>query len=116
MPQILTNNFKVYSAEQFVNSAATNSLYLFIGKSLPWTNDLAPDVPINNQGEDARYWADSIAIKKISTTDVKQVIPRINWTPGTVYSQYDNLTDLSDRKSTRLNSSHIPLSRMPSSA
>ena len=49
------------------------------------------------------------------------------WTPGTGYEQSHGLDlddikyfslDLydQDRKSTRLNSSHIPLSRMPSSA
>ena len=37
-------------------------------------------------------------------------------TSGTVEFKGKDLLALSDRKSTRLNSSHIPLSRMPSSA
>jgi hypothetical protein len=94
MPQILTNNFKVYSAQQFVNSVGTNSLYLFIGKPTQWTNETNPDTPINNETQNNEYWSDSIAFKKINTTDVKQVIPRINWVAGTKYSQYDDLTDL----------------------
>ena len=32
------------------------------------------------------------------------------------FELYDNIAEFIDRKSTRLNSSHIPLSRMPSSA
>ena len=95
MPQILTNNFKVYSAQQFVNSVGTNSLYLFIGKPTSWANETNPDTPINNESQSNEYWSDSIALKKISVTDVKQVIPRINWVAGTAYSQYDDLTDLS---------------------
>ena len=35
---------------------------------------------------------------------------------STIPQKYDDFTTLLDRKSTRLNSSHIPLSRMPSSA
>ena len=34
----------------------------------------------------------------------------------TVLAESENLARAADRKSTRLNSSHIPLSRMPSSA
>ena len=36
--------------------------------------------------------------------------------PGETEQEYQELLDFIDRKSTRLNSSHIPLSRMPSSA
>ena len=43
--------------------------------------------------------------------NMKLIYPNISL--GTVYR---NLSLLADRKSTRLNSSHIPLSRMPSSA
>ena len=36
---------------------------------------------------------------------------------GDIAADYlEGLLDIADRKSTRLNSSHIPLSRMPSSA
>ena len=35
---------------------------------------------------------------------------------GTCISLYQSCDNCTDRKSTRLNSSHIPLSRMPSSA
>ena len=35
---------------------------------------------------------------------------------GNLYTYVSNTTTPQDRKSTRLNSSHIPLSRMPSSA
>ena len=95
MPQILTNNLKVYNAQQFVNSVSTNSLYLFIGKPTPWVNENIPDELINNESQSNKYWSDSIALKKINITDVKQVIPRINWIAGTVYNQYDDLVDLS---------------------
>ena len=91
MPQILTSNFKVYSASQFVDSlAGTNSLYLFIGRPLSWENDISPPSPINNEFEDNNYWADSIALKKITPNDVKLVVRRVDWVSGTVYSQYDN--------------------------
>ena len=94
MPQILTNNFKVYSTQQFINSVGTNNLYLFIGKPTQWENETNPDTLINNESQSNEYWSDSIALKKISVNDVKQVVPRINWVAGTMYNQYDDLTDL----------------------
>ena len=91
MPQILTSNFKVYSASQFVDSlAGTNSLYLFIGRPLTWTTDTSPPAPLNNEFEDNNYWGDSIALKRITANDIKLVVPRIDWVSGTRYSQYDN--------------------------
>ena len=42
-----------------------------------------------------------------------QLLPALDVLPGQHLSPHDEITD---RKSTRLNSSHIPLSRMPSSA
>ena len=45
--------------------------------------------------------------------EVGQVAKQAN---GAVVVRYGDTTVLSDRKSTRLNSSHLKLSRMPSSA
>ena len=45
------------------------------------------------------------------TSQLEEAIAQLDCEDGIVF-----LTDLLDRKSTRLNTSHIPLSRMPSSA
>ena len=53
---------------------------------------------------------DQELINKIKQTATKQVPIKIIW------NKLDRASSAQDRKSTRLNSSHIPLSRMPSSA
>ena len=57
--------------------------------------------------QDLNEIAEYIALDKLSAA--KKLVQNI-------FSSTDRLEKFPDRKSTRLNSSHIPLSRMPSSA
>lgn len=91
MPQIITNNFKIYNARKFTDSVDSNEkLYFFIGKSRPWSNETSPSIPVNNSYYDLEYFAENIAIKKINSSDVSAVVKRHDWTAGTIYTQYDN--------------------------
>lgn len=93
MPQIITTNFRVYQASEFVESFAdssNNSIYTFIGKSLPWANENSPPSPENNINAEREAWQSAVALKKVNSNDVKQVIPRYDWASGTVYSRYDD--------------------------
>jgi hypothetical protein len=91
MPQIITNNFKIYNARKFTDSVDSNEkLYFFIGKSRPWSNETSPPIPVNNSYYDLEYFAENIAIKKINSSDVSAVVKRHDWAAGTVYTQYDN--------------------------
>jgi len=88
MAQIITNNFNIQNAKDFVSNF-TNNYYLVIGKSTNWDNEPTADPIINGPNEEFKYWADSIAAKKIVSADVKQVIRRNDYSTGVVYSQYD---------------------------
>ena len=75
--------------------------------------------------DDRHLWPEFYrAIREISPTWVigENVLGLVNWNEGMVFDEVlacledEGYETASDRKSTRLNSSHIPLSRMPSSA
>ncbi len=74
--------------------AAYDSYYLFIGRSTPWANsDTSPETPtdtINNSAYD--YLRDTIAIRRITDTDVVYVVPRHTWSNGSYYMMYDHRT------------------------
>jgi hypothetical protein len=89
MAQIITNNFNIQNAKEFVSNFR-NNYYLVIGKSTNWNNEPTADPIINLPNEEFKYWADSIAAKKIVSADVKQVIRRNDYSTGVVYSQYDH--------------------------
>jgi hypothetical protein len=101
MAKIVTNSLKVYNAKQFINSLSSvndRKLFLFIARSEPWPNEFDPPVP-NDKPTDFFNWDDIIALKRITSSDVKHVVPRIDWSPGTVFQEYDDaLSDLFDKQ------------------
>ena len=64
-------------------------------------------------------WRGYLAVEAINKTEVEKSLYGVTHVRGVVEGElnFDEIEQfLEDRKSTRLNSSHIPLSRMPSSA
>ena len=64
--------------------------YYFLGKTLSWPDETTPPYPIDN----LKYERDSrnniITLKQIQSNDVAFIVPRIDWTTGTVYDTYDD--------------------------
>ena len=104
MAAIITNKFRIHNREQFVESfseAAPNVYYLGIGRPQSWTtqtrpdsrteyqgSDSSPPTPIDSIQEEFYTFDDLLAAKKVTSSDVSIVIPRRNWTTGTVYDYY----------------------------
>tara|TARA_B100000424_G_scaffold170967_1_gene131729 strand:+ start:2431 stop:4203 length:1773 start_codon:yes stop_codon:yes gene_type:complete len=109
MPALVTRNFRVHNAKQFKESIDETSswggstvtgtpegstslddhYYLYIGKTSSWSDDNNPDSPFDTQQENTyESWNSMIAAKKVLSSDVSHVIPRYNWTSGTIYSEY----------------------------
>ena len=66
-----------------------SNYYYFIGNILDWNTPLTPETPDTTQ-EYERYTRNGIiGIKKINLRDVSYVVPRVNWSSGTVYDQFD---------------------------
>ncbi len=107
MVAIITEKFKLHNASQFVESfteAAASTYYLFIGKATSFTGandgsgaaDSSPPTPLDSVSDEFYFWDQMIAAKKISSTDVKQVIPRRDWSNGTSFDMYkDDYSSLS---------------------
>jgi hypothetical protein len=104
MPAIITNKFRIHNSEQFVESfseASPNVYYLGIGRPQAYTTSTRGDSRTTNEGSDSSpltpvdsvqdefyTYDDLLAAKKITSSDVSYVIPRRNWTTGTVYDYY----------------------------
>ena len=104
MAAIITDKFRIHNAEQFHESfseSAGNTYYLGIGRPQAYGTLTRPDGRTDNQGTDSnpltpadshldetRVYDDLLAAKKISSSDISFVIPRRNWTTGTVYDYY----------------------------
>ena len=104
MPAIITNKFRLHNASNFVESfseSSPNLYYLAIGRPQAFATstagdsrtqfegtDASPLTPVDSVSDEFYVFDDVIAPKKIASTDVSRVVPRRNWTPGTVYDYY----------------------------
>jgi len=104
MPAIITNKFRLNNAEQFHESfsePANNIYYLGIGRPQAWGTLTRADGRTDYEGTDSNpttpgdtvvnefYTFDELtAAKRITGSDISFVIPRRNWTSGTVYDIY----------------------------
>lgn len=91
MTAIITNNFRLNAAKEFVDDVENNSsYYLFIGKSEPWATDTSPDVPYDNTYTSTDAWLTMQAMKEITENDIIFAAPRYQWVSGTTYVEYDD--------------------------
>ena len=104
MPAIITNKFRLNNAEQFQESfseTANNVYYLGIGRPQAFGTLTRADSRTDYEGTDSNpitpgdtvvrefyTYDDLIAAKRVQSTDTSFVIPRRNWTSGTVYDIY----------------------------
>jgi len=104
MPAIITNKFRIHNQEQFVESfteASPNVYYMGIGRPQAWATstrgdsrtqyegtDGTPLTPVDSVSQEFHTFDDILAAKKVTSSDVSVVIPRRNWTTGTVYDYY----------------------------
>ena len=100
MSAIITEKFRQHNAKQFEESfseASSNSYYLFVGKSTPFTSattsgsDGSPPLPSDSPADTEYYaWDSMLGAKKITSSDISFVIPRRNWVNGTIYDMYEH--------------------------
>lgn len=88
-------NLRVFNAEQFRQAVVGSDaeLYLSFGKSDPWLNDAQPPSTNANTRAELDIWYNMVGAKKIVTSDIRHVVPRVDWTANTIYKQFDDLRD-----------------------
>ena len=94
MSAIITDQLRILNAKSFVSVAKSteNSFYAFVG--LPNATDYdsdwdtTPPAPKDSFNQENDYWDTMIALKRINSGDVKQVVKKNVWTSGTTYDMY----------------------------
>ena len=105
MPAIITNAFRTYNADNFIDAFSTNKMYLMIGKADSWSgadlgqysesspSDTAIPTPKDTTVAPYIHHNDMISAKLINASDVSHVVKRTDWTSGTIYTEYDHNQD-----------------------
>ena len=81
------------------STLSTDKWFLSIGKPLPWVStagetDNLPPAAADTEQTEIEFWQNAIAHKRITGDDVSIVVPRYDWTIGTVYSPYRTNVEL----------------------
>ena len=94
MAAIITDQLRILNAKNFVAGVAltSNSYYSFVGLPNPTDYNVdwntSPPSPVDNFNQENNHWDTMIALKKISKSDVRQVVRKITWTSGITYDMY----------------------------
>jgi hypothetical protein len=93
MPKLLKENQRILNAKAFIDSLTRVNptpeyLFIFFGKNSPWTDENSPDTPNQSMTADLAIRNSLIGLKRVSGSNVAFVVPRYNWTTGTVYDEY----------------------------
>jgi hypothetical protein len=92
MPAIITDNLKLANCTNFINDVSNGNYYTFIGLSnysdyfSDW-NSNTPD-PVDNTNYLNNYRYTILGVKKLSSSDLIRVIPKVQWTTGLRYDMY----------------------------
>lgn len=97
MSSIVTNEFRVQNAQNFVNDVKTYTYYVTIGKVDDWETNSR--TPLNTRQAQIYNWSSMIGGKQILSNRISLVIPRIDWTYGTTYEMYDDTNNDLDTSS-----------------
>ena len=104
MKSLITKSFGITNAKNFEQmiSLPLANVYVTIGRSIAWANvsntALLDDVRISDPYDTTEYKnaisRDGIIMKKIVSSDVQLVAPRVDWANNTVYVPYEQSTNL----------------------
>ena len=88
----LTKKHSINNAREFVNSVlSTNTnYYMFASHHQPWSDESsAPTTNTSIDSTEHSIYNHILFGKNVTINDVKYMVPRYNWTSGTVYATYD---------------------------
>jgi hypothetical protein len=90
MVAIVTDPLKQLVADliKINDSDANNNYYAAIGRSEQWNATDTPPTPLRNLADEIKFRNSMQSVKLIG--DVSRVIPRANWTSGSLYDAYDD--------------------------
>jgi hypothetical protein len=93
---VITNNYRLHVARQFIESVseqANTAYYVFAAKHLPFSNSSIPQPYDTVKSMTTEVYNDMMYGKRVTSSDLKLVIDRHDWTSNTVYDVYDD-TDI----------------------
>lgn len=98
---LVTNYFRLNQIDQFresITEQANTAYYIYVGRSQPYPNtDSIIPAPLHTTEEvDVTSYRNMLFGKRISSSDVKVMVPRYDWAANTKYDAYRDNVDLAN--------------------
>ena len=90
---LITNYLRRQSAQQFIDriDAGSDVYYVFVGRPNAFEDDETPPQPYQTVEQvNINSYSEMIAGKKVTSSDIKLMVPRYDWTANTVYDVYSH--------------------------
>jgi hypothetical protein len=71
--------------------------YIFVGKTTTWEDEPDAEIPVDTEYYSGQTHRNMMFVKRVQASDVVQMIRRIDWIENTVYDQYEDDVDLSEK-------------------
>ncbi len=104
MKSIITKDFGITNAENFESmvSLPLSRVYVMVGRTSLWPNTTNPSTldddviqtPYDVTSYKNQIFNDGVIIKRINSSDVQPVVPRVDWANNEVYVAYDQTANL----------------------
>ena len=100
MPTVLKSDLEIINAKNFIadldsNPSQDHRLYVGISRTTVWVDENIPPVPKNNDDDETSFWSELIGLQLVDVTDIKFVVPRIDWSVGQEYYLFDSASETS---------------------
>lgn len=102
MASIVTDQFRILNVNNFIESVknTNNSYYIFtslpnpsltvgFGRTSDWnTNSSGPPSPVDNFNYAGHVYDTMLFGRKITSSNIRRIIRRVDWSQGTIYEKY----------------------------
>jgi hypothetical protein len=95
----LQNKFRTDFARSLLSSfdpLSKDNYFVFFGKATAWSDETTPPTVADSVAEHFAALRNALFAIKVDERNCAFVVPRFDWTTGTVYDEYDDSVDLHD--------------------
>ena len=85
MPAITTQDLRISNADLFDKLVTENSTYVALSHTSEWDDEQLPPDVFDCIEDRVLSYKELVGMKKLLATNIRSVIPRINWEYNTVY-------------------------------
>lgn len=88
MSALTAKKFRVYSANAFLSSVITDSLYAYVGRSVTWNDETNPPSANDDTRDFNKIWDNMAGAIRVTRNQVELGIKRNDWSSGSIYGKY----------------------------